>query len=124
MQPESAAFVWDARRAAELAMAFVDGVGEAEYVADDLRRSAVERQLEILGEALNNLRKADPATAARVTDVNRIIGMRNVLAHGYAVVDDSVTYDAAARRLAALVGDLDGLLSSQPGGTPPEVTGV
>ncbi|MFC3104613.1 HepT-like ribonuclease domain-containing protein [Salinisphaera aquimarina] len=42
-------------------------------------RSAVERQFEIIGEALNQLGKLDPATQARVRNFRNIIGFRNIL---------------------------------------------
>ena len=54
----------------------------ASYASDELRKSAVERQLEIIGEALNRLRKADPEVAQRIPDISRIVGLRNILAHG------------------------------------------
>ena len=60
MQPESAAFLWDVRAAGVRITTFADGLTAASYAADELRKSAVERQLEIIGEALNRLRKADP----------------------------------------------------------------
>ena len=44
---------WDALHAADLIVRFVDGRSFTEYQADDLVRSAVERQFEIIGEALN-----------------------------------------------------------------------
>ncbi|MGP6204625.1 HepT-like ribonuclease domain-containing protein [Microbacterium sp. F2] len=50
----------------------------------------------MIGEALNNLRRAYGDTAALIPEVERIIGLRNVLAHGYAVVDDSVVWTAAS----------------------------
>lgn len=66
MQPEASAYLWDARNAADRIASFIYGVSGDSYVSDELRRSAVERQLEIIGEALNNLRKNDPDTAARI----------------------------------------------------------
>lgn len=111
MQPESAALLWDARAAAERIATFVSGLTEATYRNDELRKSAVERQLEILGEALKNLRSADPETAARIPDLPRIIGMRNVLAHAYAVVDDGVVWEAATARVPALALIVEGLLA-------------
>ena len=42
--------------------------------------------MEIIGEALNRLCKVDSETAQRMPDISRIIGLRNFLAHGYAVV--------------------------------------
>ncbi len=110
MKPESAALLWDVRGAAERIATFVSGLTESTYRADDLRKSAVERQLEVLGEALKNLRSADPETAAAVPDLARIIGMRNVLAHAYAVVDDGVVWEAATGRVPALVRIVEGLL--------------
>jgi len=111
MQPESAALLWDVRGAAERIATFVSGLTEASYREDELRKSAVERQLEILGEALKNLRSADPDTATVIPDLARIIGMRNVLAHAYAVVDDGVVWEAATGRVPALVVIVEGLLA-------------
>src|SRR4051794_31888214 len=99
MQPEAAAFLWDVRNAADRIATFITGMTVEDYLADELRRSAVERQLEIVGEALNNLRRVDPDTAVLIPDINRVIGLRNVLAHGYAVVDDEVVWAAASARV-------------------------
>lgn len=68
MQPESAAYLWDVQNAASRIGSFIEGLKAESYAADDLHRSAVERQLLIVGEALNNLRKVDPATASRIPD--------------------------------------------------------
>lgn len=111
MQPDAAAYLWDARTAAVLVQDFIEGLSEATYRSDELHKSAVERQFEIVGEALNNLRKADPETAARIPDLPRIIGMRNILAHAYAVIDDAVVWDAATARIPALIDAIDRLLT-------------
>ncbi len=49
MQPESAALLWDARRAAELIGSFITGRTWSDYLDDPMLRSAVERQFEISG---------------------------------------------------------------------------
>lgn len=54
MRPEAGAHLWDAAEAAKLVHEFVDGKTEAEFNSNLLIRSAVERQLEILGEALRD----------------------------------------------------------------------
>jgi uncharacterized protein with HEPN domain len=54
-----------------------------------LVRAAVERQFEIIGEALNQLSKVSPDLARRVPKIGEIIGFRNVLIHGYATIDDA-----------------------------------
>jgi uncharacterized protein with HEPN domain len=112
MRPESAAFLWDVRNASARIADFVDGLDLVSYSTDELRRSAVERQLEIIGEALNNLRRLDPDTAAAIPDLHRIIGLRNILAHGYAVVDDTVVWSAASARVPELVRTIDRMLAS------------
>lgn len=111
MRPEAAAFLWDVRNAADRIGTFIDGLTKDEYLVDELRRSAVERQLEIIGEALNNLRRVDAETAALIPEIQRIIGLRNVLAHGYAVVDDNVVWAAATSRVPQLRDIIDRLLA-------------
>lgn len=111
MRPESATFLWDALAASKRIESFVAGRTAAAYRNEELRKSAVERQFEILGEALNRLRKADPDTAARIPNVNRIIGMRNILAHGYAIVDDGVVWEAATARVPEIMTVLEELLA-------------
>jgi uncharacterized protein with HEPN domain len=77
-------------------------------------RSAVERQFEILGEALGALRKVDPTTAATIPALAQAVGMRNALIHGYAVVDQSKVWVALSRDLPALAARLDALAASAP----------
>lgn len=110
MQPESAARIWDAAQAARAITRFIDGRSQGDFLGDLLLRSAVERQLEILGEALKLLRKDDPATIARVPEADRIIGMRNVIAHEYGEVDYDVVWSAITRRVPRLVAVFDELL--------------
>ncbi|MFH1044565.1 MAG: HepT-like ribonuclease domain-containing protein [Pseudomonadota bacterium] len=53
-------------------------------------QSAVERQFEIIGEAMNQLRRIDPNTAAAIPELPRVIAFRNIPVHGYANVDTSI----------------------------------
>lgn len=72
MQRESAALLWDLATAMKRIQAFVAGKAFKDHDSDDLLRSAVERQFEIAGEAMNVLRKSDPRTAQMVPEVVRI----------------------------------------------------
>jgi uncharacterized protein with HEPN domain len=110
MQPEAKALLWDASRAVELVRSFVAERSWDDYKADAMLRSAVERQFEILGEALNRLSRVDPAAAARIADLPRIVAFRNVLVHGYATIDDAIVWEVATTRLAGLVDVLEDLL--------------
>lgn len=102
MQPESRKFLHDVLQAAELLLEFTRGKRFEDYAADALLRSGVERQFEIIGEALSQLAKIDSETAARISDHRRIIAFRNILIHGYAQVDDRIVWDLAQSRLPGL----------------------
>jgi uncharacterized protein with HEPN domain len=65
MHADSSKLLWDALQAAERVNRFTAGKTFGSYEQDELLRSGVERQLEVIGEALNQLRRIDPATAAR-----------------------------------------------------------
>jgi uncharacterized protein with HEPN domain len=75
-----------------------------------LLRSAVERQFEIIGEALRRLAMDDAATARRITGHERIIAFRNILIHGYAEVDDRIVWDILERKLPTLLEEVESLL--------------
>lgn len=67
MQPEAAALLWDARRAALLILDFIAERTWPDYQSEAMVRSAVARQFEIIGEALNRLSRSDrsPQRASR-----------------------------------------------------------
>lgn len=110
MPPDARTFLWDARRAAVLIQRFIDGRSWDDYQNDPLLRSAVERQFEIIGEALNRLDRVDPSLASRIADLPRIVAFRNVLIHGYATIEDAIVWEVAATRLAGLIALLTDLL--------------
>jgi uncharacterized protein with HEPN domain len=117
MQPRSAALLWDLVTAARRIQSFVAGKSWDDYSNDLLLRSGVERQFEIAGEAMSGLRRVDPDTAGRVPNVHRIVGMRNVLVHGYAQVNNLTVWRAATENLDEVVRAVDVLLAEaeQPG---------
>lgn len=102
MSPEAAKYLWDAEQAAARIERFAAGRSFDEYLGDELLRSAVERQLEIVGEALNQLRKSAPGAAAQIPDLPRAVALRNVLIHAYATVDDRLVWGVVEQHLPAL----------------------
>jgi uncharacterized protein with HEPN domain len=98
-------------RQAMLLEQFTAGKNFADYQADALLRSAVERQFEIIGEAMTRLAKIDPEIAGRITDHRRIIAFRNILIHGYAEIDDRIVWGVLERNLPPLRAELDTLLA-------------
>lgn len=111
MRPEAKKLLEDIRRAAELISSFVQGKGFEDYAADPMLRSAVERQFEIIGEALNRLSRTDQATAEHITYTSRIIAFRNILIHGYDLVDYEVVWDVIETHLPVLQEEVQSLLA-------------
>ena len=106
----AAAYVWDAKRAAERIARFTAGRTVADYLATELLRSAVERQFEIMGEALATLRRRSPELAAEVPDLTHAVAFRNLLIHGYAKVDNVVVWTTLKNQLPTLLVHVDQLL--------------
>ena len=98
------------RLAGELVLSFVEGRTLDDYRADALLRSGVERQLAIIGEALGRLSRVAPASAAAIASRRQVIGFRNVLVHGYDIVDDAVVWDIAVGKVPALLQEVLALL--------------
>jgi uncharacterized protein with HEPN domain len=86
----------------------------AEYLANELYQSAVERQLEIAGDALGQLRKLDAVLFGKIPDGDLVVAFRNVLAHGYATIDHRRVYEIASSRAGELLKTLETLLAQMP----------
>ena len=102
----------DIRQAAHFICDFTSGKDFAAYESDALLRSGVERQFEIIGEALNRLVKSDPGTAQLISNTKRIIGFRNILSHGYDVVENSVVWDIVIQNIPSLLKEVTALLNT------------
>lgn len=105
------AYLWDAQQAAEAIRQFTQGLDAVSYAGNALVRSAVERQFEIIGEALNQLSKVDAELARRVPHLPEIVSFRNVLIHGYGRIDHMRVWDIAEGRLPALHKTVSALLT-------------
>jgi uncharacterized protein with HEPN domain len=112
MQREARCYLWDALRAAESVQAFVRGKTCEAFVEDDLLCSAVEGQLQIIGEALSQLAKVDPQIASNVSELSRIIAFRNILVNGYAAIDYDTVWRLIEDKLPELQTNLRMLLSA------------
>ena len=73
MRPEVRKFLFDVSLSAKLIQRFTDGKTFVEYSEDEMLRSAVERQFQVLGEAISQLYRINQDTASRIRDYRRII---------------------------------------------------
>ena len=99
MPRERLALVYDALQAARHVPSFLKGRSFAEYDADKLLQSAVERQFEIIGEALNVCRRYDTLLEEQVTNLSGIVQNRNFLAQAYHAVVNEKLWDTAENHL-------------------------
>jgi len=76
------AYIWDMCEAARLIIEFTSGFSYAQFAQDKKTQSAVERQLEILGEAARRVSEAFRQNHPEVP-WRAMIGLRNILAHEY-----------------------------------------
>jgi uncharacterized protein with HEPN domain len=77
-----------------------------------LVQSAVERQFEIIGEALNQLSKIAPDLASKVPDYQQIVAFRNILIHGYASLDQVVVWRVIENDLPVVEQSVRNLLEA------------
>lgn len=106
-------YLYDIQQAASRIAEFTAGKRFEDYHSDSMLRPAVERQFEIIGEALAQLAKLDAILAARISGCAHIIAFRNVLIHGYADVDDRIVWDIMQSELPVLRHDVEALLNSE-----------
>jgi uncharacterized protein with HEPN domain len=111
MHADARKLLWDARQAADRVARFTHGKTFDDYQADELLRSGVERQLAIVGEALGQLRRIDPATSASIAQLSRVVGFRNVLVHADANVDSRIVWGIVEADLAPQRSSLGALLA-------------
>lgn len=110
MRLETRKLLEDISAAGSLILTFTRSKSLSDYSREVLLRSAVERQFEIVGEALNKLSKADPDTAEKISRVRRIVSFRNMLVHGYDSVDDTVVWDIIQDYLPTLLAEVRQIL--------------
>jgi len=103
---EARKYLYDISGAADHIAQFTAGRTYEEYRADPMLRSAVERQFEIIGEALNQLLRREPDLGEKISDASLIIAFRNRLIHGYATVSDEVVWGVVEGYLPVLSGEV------------------
>jgi uncharacterized protein with HEPN domain len=115
MRPEERdpAYLWDMLDAAMKARTYVDGVSLEGFLTSDLLQSAVERTVEIIGEAARRV-SADFKQAHPEIPWAKIVAQRNVLAHEYGEVDPTRIWRLVVEDLRRLIEQLQPLVPEAP----------
>lgn len=93
----------------EIESFFSDGTKEFPKYQSDLRtKRAVERNIEIIGEALNRIQKSDKTIL--ISNSRKIVDTRNRIIHGYDSVSDDIIWGIVVRHLPILQTEIQELL--------------
>jgi uncharacterized protein with HEPN domain len=115
MRPEDRdpGYVWDMLDAARTIQDFTADVTLEAYLLDRKLQLAVERAIEIIGEAA---RLVSPTFKAQHSEIpwQQIVSQRNVLAHEYGEISQERIWLVATCRIPELIGQLDSLLRPTP----------
>jgi uncharacterized protein with HEPN domain len=114
MQPKTPKLLDDIRDAAAFVRQATEGKSLEIYRTDRLLRQAVERNFEIIGEAVSRLARTDLAAAARIGDHPQIIAFRNILIHGYDLIDNAQVWQVLTNDLPRLEQQVADLLREAP----------
>ena len=110
MRRDILALLEDIREAAAFIADDTAGLTFTAFEQDRRSRQLVERNFEIIGEAVNRLRRHDPDLVERISAYRRIIGFRNELIHGYDAIDYPTVWRAVQESLPVLRAEVEALL--------------
>ena len=108
--PEDEALLRDMLEHARRAVGAVAEKDRSDLESDLILAAALERFLEVIGEAAS---KVSASTRAEAPNIpwREIIGMRNRLVHGYAAVDHDIVWDVVSADLREVIDALEQLLA-------------
>lgn len=108
--------LWDMLDAARSAVGFVEGMSSGDFCSDRKTRQAVERNLEIIGEAA---RCVSPGVHEAFPEIpwRSMTALRNVLAHEYGDIRFEIIWSITTNKLPLLIRQLVGIGVDTP---PPE----
>ena len=98
-------YLYDIKVSIETIYNFTNNIHNlAEYQSNKLIRRGVEREIEIIGEAINQLLKMN--TTIQITNARKIINTRNWVIHGYDNVDDIIIWDIVKNHIPTLLKEV------------------
>lgn len=115
MQRDARVYLSDIVEACDAIRAALVGIDLDGYRTNRLIRSAVERELTIIGEAVAVLSRTAPEIFAAITQARRIVDFRNQLTHAYPTVNDTLVWGIADRDVPVLRNECTGLIDGLGG---------
>ncbi|MBT3243667.1 MAG: DUF86 domain-containing protein [Bacteroidetes bacterium] len=110
MSNEILKYLHDVREAAESIQNYLGDISDLNiYKSNKMLRRAIEREFEIIGEAMSRINKIDPNI--QITSKRQITNMRNRVIHGYDKIDDEIVWGTIVRHIPILLEELKTLMS-------------
>lgn len=116
-QRDLPAYVHDVVMACRRVVEYADGLTADDFIADNRSRDAIERQLLIIGGAVNHIRRLSRETAELLGPIDRIIAFRSILVHGYHLIEPRTVWQIVEEHVPALMTEAQRLLDQMP---PPD----
>ena len=107
-------WLWDIRDACEVILRCTKGWTLERYASDVVVRSCVERQFEIIAEALKRTVVQEPELASRLPDIRPIVSFRNILTHGYHIVKHDRVWKIVLEDVPPLKSITESILAERP----------
>jgi len=85
---------------------FIADIDRDEFINDIKTQAAVERQFEILGESFNRIKNIDQKLLDKIDSWREIIGFRNIIAHGYDVIEYELVWETIKDDIPILLRQL------------------
>jgi|CXWL01.1.fsa_nt_gi uncharacterized protein with HEPN domain len=110
MRRDPEKYFWNMLDSCQFVLELTTGKSIEDYKGDRVFRSAIERELQIIGEALMQLKFRNPEAAAKVLEYEKIIRFRHVLVHGYEDIRPDYVWEVITQKLPPLRTELKTLI--------------
>jgi uncharacterized protein with HEPN domain len=114
MEHDPKAFLFDIIQACDEIEKFTHDMSLNEYSTSSMVKAAVERKFLVIGEAMMRMKREYPEILEHITDYEKIIGFRNVLVHGYDIIDDATVLSAVRDSMPTLRQEVEEILRKIP----------
>jgi len=111
MRLETKKHLFDILEAARDIEEYTSGLECSDFIKSGMVQAAVERKFQIIGEALNRIKQLDSSILQSISEHQRIIAFRNIIVHGYDVIDSEIIWDAVKNHLPKLKNEVEWLLN-------------
>jgi len=112
MDHDPKAYLFDIKQACDEIKEFTREMSFEVYSGNPMLKAAVERKFLVIGEAMIRLKKGYPEILNKITNHEKIIGFRNVLVHGYDIIDDATVWSAIKDSMPIFREEVEQLLNT------------